>query len=264
MTGSKPLPAEQLERPAHERELEQHERALQVGEARAGDARARLHVDEAAEQVEVVAARPRPPRPPRAAPRPRSGALGSGGFGTPASAAPRRSSTVAQLGLAAPSPAPRRPCISSIAAEASSPERFASAIVVVGRVLLRAQLLELRQQLAPALVELRAAHRARPRRRGEPAPRAPAPGSRRISFRSSTTGRGRVAGRSRSPPEYFSRNSATAWASSPTTMLAGMIAPGEAAVADREEHVVALDLARVEVRAVRALAARSWPSGFEP
>ena len=50
------LAAEQLERPAHERELEQHERALQVGEARARHARAGLHVDQAAEQLEVVAA----------------------------------------------------------------------------------------------------------------------------------------------------------------------------------------------------------------
>ena len=56
ITGSKPLPPSTLQRPAHERELEQHERPLEVREARAGHARARLHVDEAAEQLEVVAA----------------------------------------------------------------------------------------------------------------------------------------------------------------------------------------------------------------
>ncbi len=39
----------------------------------------------------------------------------------------------------------------------------------------------------------------------------------------------------------------------PTTMLAGMIEPGEAAVADREQHVLHALLAEVEVRPVRAL-----------
>ena len=48
------LRAQALERPAHERELEQHEIALEVGEPRAGEARARLHVDQRAGELEVV------------------------------------------------------------------------------------------------------------------------------------------------------------------------------------------------------------------
>ena len=49
-------------------------------------------------------------------------------------------------------------------------------------------------------------------------------------------------------------NAATSRRLRPTTMFAGMIAPGEAAVADRVERVLVTDLALVEVRAVDALA----------
>ena len=52
--------AQHLQRPAHERQLEQHEVALEVGEAGAGHARARLHVDPRAAQLEVVLRRSRP------------------------------------------------------------------------------------------------------------------------------------------------------------------------------------------------------------
>ena len=94
---------EQGEHPLHQRELEPHDRPLQVGEARAGHPGAGLHVHEVAEEVEVVARRWRPPRRPRAAPRPPAGQLGSGRLGSAASAAcaaPRR--------CAARRPAPSR------------------------------------------------------------------------------------------------------------------------------------------------------------
>ena len=71
--------AEHVEPPAHERQLEQHEVALQVGEARAGDARARLHVDPARPPARggraagrrtrlAHLAQRRRPRPPRSGP----------------------------------------------------------------------------------------------------------------------------------------------------------------------------------------------------
>ena len=55
------LPAELVHRPAHERQLQQHEVAAQVGEARARQARAALHVDPLAGQLEVVACLGRAP-----------------------------------------------------------------------------------------------------------------------------------------------------------------------------------------------------------
>ena len=50
-----PVRAEPLDGEAHERELEQDQRPAQVGEARARHARAGLHVDETAQQLEVIA-----------------------------------------------------------------------------------------------------------------------------------------------------------------------------------------------------------------
>ena len=81
-TGVKPWPASTDIAPPDERELEQHEVAHQVGEARAGHARAGLDVDQRSGDVEVVAAggallahlAQRPCR--------LSAAVGSGGFGS--------------------------------------------------------------------------------------------------------------------------------------------------------------------------------------
>ena len=86
-------------------------------------------------------------------------------------------------------------------------------------------------------------------------------GSERISFRSSIGRRaqGEVSpGRgdsSASSPAYLATKRATASASSPTTMFWGMIAPGEAAVLDREERVFVGLGSLVEVRPLRAHAA---------
>ncbi len=58
MTGSKPVPAQLLQHPAHERQLEQDEVALEVGEARAGpSARPPPCRSVRAGELEVVAAR---------------------------------------------------------------------------------------------------------------------------------------------------------------------------------------------------------------
>ena len=53
-------------------------------------------------------------------------------------------------------------------------------------------------------------------------------------------------------PAYLETKAATWFASRPVTMLAGMIAAGEAPVADREEHVAQLLLALVQVRPLNA------------
>ena len=55
MTGSKPLSAQLLDRPPHERELEEHQLASQIREARARQLRAGVHVDHPARELEVVA-----------------------------------------------------------------------------------------------------------------------------------------------------------------------------------------------------------------
>ena len=72
MTGSKPWPRSLRHRPLHERELEHHEVAAQVGEARARQPRAALHVDPLAGELEVVAPGLRRRRRRRAGPRPRA------------------------------------------------------------------------------------------------------------------------------------------------------------------------------------------------
>ena len=130
-------------------ELEHHELALQVGEARAGDARARLHVDQWAGELEVVL---RPARP-RLAHLAQHRVL----------AAARR---VGEVGQRAPAPPPARPRrwpaprsapsrvratspIAAIASAASSPT-LGGRRSPSGRVLLRAHALDLGQQLAPA------------------------------------------------------------------------------------------------------------------
>jgi hypothetical protein len=101
-------------------------------------------------------------------------------------------------------------------------------------VLLGLQALHLRDELAPAAVELEdgvqapviaAAGQGGPGRLGicaeEPEVEQGGPGPGR-GLPVALLGAG---GLVLSPPEYLARNSATAWASSPTTMFSGMIAP---------------------------------------
>ena len=83
MTGSKPWPPSFSMRPAHERELEQDEVAAQVGEARARQPRAALHVDALAGQLEVVfGAGPAPASPTSRTTVSSSAAVGSGRLGS--------------------------------------------------------------------------------------------------------------------------------------------------------------------------------------
>ena len=106
----------------------------------------------------------------------------------------------------------------------------------------------------------RAPRRAAPgrRRAGASASRAGC-GSSRISLRSSTATSPGSASRRLAARVLATGSRRPASASSPTTTFAGMIAPGEAAVADGEQHVVAALLAHVEVRPVGALAALELP-----
>ena len=181
------------------------------------------------EQLEVVAARARRPRRPRAAPRPRAARVGSGRFGSAASAAERRSSTPRSSSSSSFSRAERRaprrsPPRRPHRARCSSPMRLLAAF------LLRAAAPRARAASRGGARRARAPRRARagstPRRRE--APRARGSGSRAGSrLRSSTDAPLRPAPSCRAsrPPEYLARKSATASASSPTTMFAGMIAP---------------------------------------
>ena len=95
--GLEPVLAEQLERPAHERELEQHEVALEVGEARARHARARLHVDQRAGELQVVARRTSSASPTSRSVVSSSAAVGSGGLGSDASAVSSSASIALEL-----------------------------------------------------------------------------------------------------------------------------------------------------------------------
>ena len=271
ITGVKPCPRELLHRPPHQRELEEHQRALQVGEARAGHARAGLEVHQPVEQLEVVGAgRARPP-PPRGARCPRAARPATGRFGT---SGERR--------VAAPPPPPRSAASSSfsrspvartaaIASDASSPARCSSPIR------LEAAFFSARSSSSSGSSSRRRAsssstgssRSASPRRAS--ASRAES-GSSRSCRRSSTRGR------------YCPLRGAAAGVGARVDVLAGLpcVLPrvlgherghrlrvlahddvrghdraGEAAVADRVEDVGAVLLADVEVRAVGALAARS-------
>ena len=119
-----------------------------------------------------------------------------------------------------------------------------------GRVLLGLQRLDLGPQRAGALVELE--HAVEP----DLGPVTP-PGQRRTHGLGVAPDLLEVEHRGYSeppPPEYSATNSATFWASSPVTMFCGIGPRGEAAVADRVEHVLDRLLALVEVRAVARLA----------
>ena len=261
ITGSKPVPAQLLERLAHERELEQHEVALEVGEARARRAARRAPCRSAARRARGGRGRRARPRRPRAARCPR-----------------RRRVVVGQVGQRGQrrvelAPRPRLSLVAQLARR--EPRSAASCLALLG-VGARPCARGWPRSARPAAPRARAAARASARRAPAPGPAAAAAsprrrasaartasGSRRISLRSSTA---RAAlRRSRRPVQLspsaagrarrgrFGRRSATNFAStasSPTTMFCGMIAPGEAAVADRVEHAVDVLVALVEVRAV--------------
>ena len=159
------------------------------------------------------------------------------------------------------------PCISSIAADASPPERLASAILSFASFWRCAQLLELAAAARAGARRAPAARRSRPRRLGARALREPAPGR-------AVSPLGRAPGGLGSLP---SSPSSEDFRPSRAVLLeelgdcVGLLAhddvrrhdrAGEAAVADGEQHVVAWHLARVEVRAVRALAARDLALGL--
>src|SRR5439155_12970680 len=213
--------AQALERPAHERELEHDEVAAQVGEARAGDARARLHVDHRPGQLEVVA----------------TGAPGLADLAQDAVALRRlvgghvrqRGLRVAELGLdlrqlgrelllTRAELLHRRDRVARVLARA-----LGRADGLAGLVLARAQLLELGQQLAAARVE-----REHPVERLADA-RVAAPvegGAHGVGLAADAPQvEHRVGYLAALRPEYFARNSATARASRPVTMFSGMIAP---------------------------------------
>ena len=176
-TGSKPCSPSTLERPAHQRQLEQHERALEVGEARAGHARAGLQVDQVAEQLEVVAAR-RARLADLAQHRVLVGGRRVGEVRQRRRAASSSSSSTAlQLGVELLLAVADRPATSAIASRRVLALALQLADLLAGRVLLGPQRLELGQQLAPARVELEhpveravgavaAARERRPRRVG--------------------------------------------------------------------------------------------------
>ena len=210
ITGSKPWPAQLLHRPAHERELEQDEVALEVGEARARQARAALHVDQLAGQLEMVlpvlAASPTSRRVVSA-----SGAASWAGWASELIAARRRSSTSASSPLS---------CLLARAdlthrgdrlGDASSPAFLASAICSEAAFLRGPQLLQLGQHLAATRVERRAPRRRgrRSRHRGARARRGWRRGRRAGDCRSST---GPTRYPLEPPPEYLATNSATACA----------------------------------------------------
>ena len=269
MTGSKPCPRELLQRPAHERELEQHEVAAQVGEARARQPRAALHVDRVAGELEVVAAA----SPARGlADLAEDGVLVRRGrvgqVRAAARAPPAARSSTAASSLGERLDLGRRP-----RASARSPRRrprpraWPRRSPRSARVLLGAQRLE-RGRIAPAApssVE-HAVEALRRRRRGAPARRARRRAQQLQIEHRARAGHGR---RSREParshgagggvlalpcPRTWRGTPATSSASCPTTMFCGHDRAGEAAVADRVEHVVERSLRDVEVRAVDALA----------
>ncbi len=176
-----------LHRPAHERELEHHERPAQVDEARSRQLRARLHVHQAVEQVEVVAA-----GAPGLAPlahdlllerrrlerqvRQRWRACDR------ARRPPRRAPPTA------PSPRAATSCIAAIASEASPPPCFAWPIALLARFCSAFSASSCGSSSRRRASRRSTSSSRSAARRRSSAARA-ASGSRRISFRSST-GRG--------------------------------------------------------------------------
>ena len=207
-----------------------------------------------------------------------SGAAGSGRFGSRASVASSSASTALS---SSPSDLARAGdlahlgdrLVGVLAARLGPGDRLA------GLVLLRAQRPRPRGSARGGARRARGSRRPRRRRRGARAPRA-----RRRDPRAAASGRARRRGeRGRSAagrrfadhgrpagdetiffaclPEYSAMKRATSLASWPTTMFAGMIAPGVAAVLDRVERILVAGLAHVEVRAVDALAVRDLRRG---
>ena len=150
----------------------------------------------------------------------------------------------------------RTTCASpAIASVASSPARLAAPISLAGRVLLRAQRPR-RSGVSSRHARVELQHRVEPspRRRGAPAPRAPPPGrggSLEVEHARAPGGPllgGARTGR-RGPAALAARvarrrTRAIFWASSPTAMFCRHDRAGEAAVADREEHLFVVLLAR--------------------
>ena len=264
------VPAQPLQHPAHERELEQHEVAAQVGEPRARQARAALHVDARARELEVVLRRGhrRDGLADLAHDGVRVGGRGVGrGSGSASSArwsssSAGRARSVERLDLG------RRPRASRAIAVARRPRppawpraiAWSSALVLLG-----AQGLDARAAARAGARRARApgpGGRRRPPRRASAA-RTPS-GSRRMSLRSSTAALAPGARSPRSPatPAAASRtgppascgrrrgrvgalarvlrdrNAATSSRVAPDDDVLRHDRPGEAAVADRVEDRV--------------------------
>ena len=124
------------------------------------------------------------------------------------------------------------------------------------------QLLELGQQRAPALVELERLVEQR---------RVHAAAGERVTRRLRVLAdlpevehRDPVRPASRSLPEYLARKSATASASSPTTMFAGMIAPEKPPLRIAKSTSSRLSLRTLKFGPLVRSPPWSWPSGFEP
>ena len=225
-----------------QRQLEQHEVALQVREARARHARGRLHVDQLARQLEVVArlvdARGR--RRPRAASSSSSAADRIGRVrerarSTPSSAASTDGELLRQrLRPAARPPASRR-------SRRPRPARLLGARDRLrGLVLARPQPLDLGQQLAPPrverqrLVQPRVRAVAAPRQRRAHGVRVP-PDRLQVEHGAATAKRssGRLP-----VPEYFAMKSRDRLGLLADHDVLRHRAGGEAAVADRVEDLV--------------------------
>ena len=191
---------EQRQRPLHQRELEPHERALEVGEARARHARPRLHVQVVAEQLHVVA-----PGPARLADladhlvRVGGARVWQVGQRHQHRGAPllHRAQLLVQLLLALGEPAHLGDRLRGVLTAALQlPDPLARLVLA------RAQVLQLRQQRSPALVEL---ERLVQDGRIDAAPCEPLTrrlGSSRISLRSSIATPPRATSRTRGPSTF--------------------------------------------------------------
>ena len=264
------LAADQVEREADQRQLEHHQVALEVGEARAGEARRRppcrsgparrrSRGGRGARSRSSAARRPRAgrPRPPRSSRPGRRGRAGWAARRRPASSsASTCSSSALPDSIVSFSPATAAICSVGILAAL-----LGLADLLGERLALGLGALDLGQQLAAAgveaeqLVDLLGGAAAGQRRLD---PLGIGADQLQVEHRSRPArarcwpGRGDS---SASPPAYLATKRATALASSPTTMFWGMIAPGETAVLDREESVVIGLGSLVEVRTLRAQAA---------
>ena len=249
---------EQREHPLHERQLEAHERALEVDEARAGHARARLQVEVLAQQLHVVAA--------RAAGLAllaqhlvAGGALGSGRLGSAPTATARRSSTARSSSSSSFSRA-EAPLTSAIASEASSPSRWSAPMRFEASFFSR-----LSSSSSGRIARRRSSSSSASSSSATSKPRRRERRSRRLRIVAdlaqvehvellALAGRGGV-GRAALRPRVLVEEVGHGIGLVAHHDVRGHDRPGEAAVADRVEGVVAAHLAHVEVRPVRALAA---------